>query len=56
VNDSVQAIEGAITESSEKIAVVEQLLREFPSIAEQNRRLNHGFIETRPPSIVINET
>jgi hypothetical protein len=30
VNDSGQGIEDAIAKSSEKIAVIKQLLREFP--------------------------
>jgi hypothetical protein len=53
-NNSGQAIEQANSDSSEKIAVIEQLLRELPSIVEQNGRLNDGIIETRSPFVVIN--
>jgi hypothetical protein len=55
VNDSGQAIEEAAAESSEKIIVIEQLLREPPSIVEQNGPLNDGLTETRSTYIVINK-
>jgi hypothetical protein len=55
-NDSGQAIEEATADSSEKIAVIEELLRELPSIVEQNGRLSDVLIEMRSTSIVRNKT
>jgi hypothetical protein len=56
LNDLGQAIEEATAESSEKIAVIEQILREFPEIVEQNGRLSDKVNETRSTSVVINKT
>jgi hypothetical protein len=45
VNDSGQGIEEATAASSEKISVVEELLRGLPQIVEQNARLSDGVFE-----------